>query len=66
MPNPTLRRLGARDAWLGLGATAVLTAIVFLAGVLPGTILELARSAAVDLLDPAPYIAATGLAGTAP
>lgn len=65
-PNPDLRPLGRRTAWLGLGATALLTATVLAAGVLPGTILELGRSAAVDLLDPSPYIAATGLAGATP
>jgi multicomponent Na+:H+ antiporter subunit D len=65
-PNPDLRPLGRRQTWLGLGAAAGVTLAVVLAGLLPGTILELGRSAAVDLLDPAPYVTATGLMEVAP
>jgi multicomponent Na+:H+ antiporter subunit D len=65
-PNPRLRRLSARESWFGLGATAVLTFVVVALGLVPTPVLELGRAAAIDLLDPAAYIAATGLSGGTP
>jgi multicomponent Na+:H+ antiporter subunit D len=65
-PHGGLSRLTARQAWFGLGATAVLTVAVMALGIAPDAILRLARAAAVDLLDPGAYVAATGLAGDAP
>jgi multicomponent Na+:H+ antiporter subunit D len=58
--------LGRRDAWAGLGATAALTIAVVALGLLPDTLLALGRAAAFDLINPAGYIAATGLAGGTP
>lgn len=65
-PNPGLRPLGRRQAVFGLGATVAVTLAVVLAGMLPGALLELGRSAALDLLDPAAYLAAVGLPEAAP
>jgi multicomponent Na+:H+ antiporter subunit D len=66
LANPNLRPLGVRQGWFGLGATAALTFIVVALGMVPTAVLELGRAAAIDLLDPAAYIAATGLAGGGP
>jgi multicomponent Na+:H+ antiporter subunit D len=66
VPNAGLRPLSARQNLFGLGATAVLTFAVVALGLVPTAILELGRAAAIDLLDPTAYIAATGLAGGAP
>jgi multicomponent Na+:H+ antiporter subunit D len=66
VPNAGLRPLSARQNLFGLGATAVLTLAVVALGLAPTAILELGRAASIDLLDPAAYIAATGLAGAAP
>ena len=44
-----------------IGATTVLTALVLVAGLWPGPILELGRAAAAGLLDPGGYIRAVGL-----
>lgn len=63
-PNPDLRRLTARERWLGLGSATVLTAIVVLAGLVPNPLLEIGRAAALGLLQPQAYIEATGLGGT--
>lgn len=49
-------------ARLGLGATALLTAAIVLAGLWPAPLLDGARSGAADIADPARYVAATGLA----
>ncbi len=65
-PNERLRALSRRERWFGLGATALLTALVFALGLFPNTLLELGRAAAMDLLDPGAYVAATGLAGGTP
>jgi multicomponent Na+:H+ antiporter subunit D len=65
-PNPRLRPLSTREGWFGLGATAVLTFVVVALGLVPTAVLELGRAAAIDLLDPAAYIAATGLSGGTP
>jgi len=61
-PNAALRALGRRTRWLGLGPTVALAAIVLLLGLFPEPLLALAREGARGLLDPARYIAATGLA----
>ncbi|WIY53638.1 proton-conducting transporter membrane subunit [Devosia sp. YIM 151766] len=53
-------------ARLGLGAASVLTAGIVLAGLWPAPLLDSARSGAQDIVEPARYIAATGLAGSAP
>ena len=47
----------------GLTAAALLTAGVVLAGLAPGLMLAVGRTAAAGLLDPTAYIAATGLGG---
>jgi multicomponent Na+:H+ antiporter subunit D len=66
VPNANLRPFSARQNLFGLGATGALTLAVVLLGLVPTAILELGRAASIDLLDPAAYIAATGLAGGAP
>jgi multicomponent Na+:H+ antiporter subunit D len=65
LPNDRLVPLGARARWLGLGSTAVLAVIVLLLGLFPEPLLGFAREGAKGLLDPAHYIAATGLAEAA-
>ncbi|HHY50124.1 MAG TPA: Na+/H+ antiporter subunit D, partial [Alphaproteobacteria bacterium] len=44
MPNPRLKRPARRESWLGLGATALLTAMVLVLGLLPNLLLEIGRS----------------------
>jgi multicomponent Na+:H+ antiporter subunit D len=65
-PNEQLRPLDRRERWLGLGPTTVLTLAVVLLGLLPNPLLDLGRTAARDLLQPGPYILATGLAEASP
>lgn len=65
-PNDKLRPLNRNERWLGFGATAVLTAAVVALGLLPNPLLDLGRTAALDLLQPKAYVAATGLMGAAP
>ena len=65
-PNENLRPLDMRERWLGLGAVTVLTGIVVVLGLLPEPIVALGRAAASDLLQPANYVAATGLGGGGP
>ncbi|KQX41997.1 hypothetical protein ASD04_18210 [Devosia sp. Root436] len=55
-----------RGAWLRLGATGALVAIVVAAGLWPNGLFEALRFGAPDLLDPSRYVAAIGLAGGAP
>jgi multicomponent Na+:H+ antiporter subunit D len=62
LPNPDLRPLGTKQRALGLVPTAVLTLLVLLLGLFPEPLLAFARAGAQGLLNPAPYIAATGLA----
>ncbi|UXN73491.1 proton-conducting transporter membrane subunit [Devosia sp. A8/3-2] len=62
----TLRTPGVREQWLGLGASVVLTALIVLAGLWPNLLFEGARAGAADLVDPARYIAAFGLAEATP
>jgi multicomponent Na+:H+ antiporter subunit D len=59
--NPDVRPLSGRQLWLGLGATAALTIAIVLLGLVPNLLLDLGRSAALDLLNPIAYIEATGL-----
>lgn len=65
-PNERLQPLARRERRLGLGATTALTCAVVLLGLLPNLLLDLGRTAARDLLEPGPYIAATGLAEATP
>ena len=65
LPNPDLRPLGRRARTLGLVPTALLTLLVLLLGLFPEPLLAFARDGARGLLDPAHYIAATGLAEAA-
>ena len=52
--------------WLRLGATGALVAVVVAAGLWPNGLFEALRLGAPDLLDPARYVAAIGLAGATP
>jgi multicomponent Na+:H+ antiporter subunit D len=61
MPNPDLKPLGRRARWLGLWPTALLALVVLLLGLLPEPLLRFARDGAAGLLDPARYVAATGV-----
>ena len=54
------------DGWLRLGATGALVAVVVAAGLWPNGLFEALRLGAPDLLDPARYVAAIGLAGGTP
>lgn len=65
VPNAELKPLPQRLRRLALGPLLVLAAIVLLLGLFPEPLLALAREGARGLLDPAPYIAATGLAEAA-
>jgi multicomponent Na+:H+ antiporter subunit D len=65
-PNPDLKPLSRQVRWLGLGSASVLTLVVLLLGLWPEPLLGFGREAAVGLLRPANYIAATGLEGAAP
>lgn len=64
--NPNLRPLGRAATWAGIGTTAVLTALVVALGLYPDPLLQLGYAAAHDLLEPASYIAATGIEGGTP
>jgi multicomponent Na+:H+ antiporter subunit D len=50
----------------GIGASVVLVVVIVTAGLWPNLLVESARLAAVEMLDPQRYIAAFGLGGTAP
>ncbi|MBK8085929.1 MAG: Na+/H+ antiporter subunit D [Devosia sp.] len=56
-----LRPLDASQRWFGLGSVAVLTGLVAALGLVPEPLMAFGRLAAAGLLDPAAYIAATGL-----
>ena len=58
--------LAGPEAWLRLGATGALAALVVAAGLWPNILFEALRLGAPDLLDPARYVAAIGLAGGSP
>lgn len=60
-PNPNLRPLSRREAWLGLAPTMALTALVVLAAFVPDSLFKLGDTAARDLLTPALYVEAVGL-----
>jgi multicomponent Na+:H+ antiporter subunit D len=61
-----LHALSGRQSWFGLGATAVLVLAIVAAGLWPNSLFEAALLGAGDLLDPAAYGAAVGLAGGMP
>jgi multicomponent Na+:H+ antiporter subunit D len=52
--------------WLRLGAAGAVAALVVVAGLWPNTLFEILRLGAPDLLDPARYTTAIGLAGALP
>ena len=56
----------ARRGRLAFGASAVLALAILAAGLWPNPLMEGALTAAADLVDPARYVAAVGLAGGAP
>ncbi len=66
LPNPGLRPLSAGQLRWGAPATAALATLVLAAGLWPDPLMVAAQAAAADLLDPARYIAAVGLAGVQP
>ncbi len=66
LANSELVPLGRRVRWLALAPTALLAAVVLLLGLFPEPLLGFAREGATGLLDPAQFIAATGLAEAAP
>lgn len=66
VPNDRLRPLQRRELWLGFGPTVALVGIVVALGLFPNPLLDLGRSAALDLLQPGAYVAATNLAGGTP
>jgi multicomponent Na+:H+ antiporter subunit D len=61
-----IRPLTPAGRWLGLGAATLLGAVVLALGVYPEPLMAFGRAAAQDLLHPAAYIEATGLAGATP
>ncbi len=65
-PNPDLKPLKPRVAWLGLGSAGLLALIVLGLGLWPEPLLGFGKAAADGLLRPAGYIAATGLAEGGP
>ena len=65
-PTAELRPLSPQARRLGLAPTVVLAAIVLALGLFPELLLGFAREGAEGLLDPARYVAATGLAEAAP
>ena len=58
--------LSRQGDWLRFGATGALVGVVVAAGLWPNGLFEALRLAAPDLLDPARYVAAIGLAGASP
>lgn len=63
LPNDSLRPLSRHERNFGLTGAAVLTLLIVISGLLPGLLLDAARVAASDLLQPARAIAAVGLGG---
>jgi multicomponent Na+:H+ antiporter subunit D len=53
-------------AWIRLGTTGVLVAVIVGAGLWPNGLFEALRLGAPDLIDPSRYVAAIGLAGGTP
>ncbi len=62
LPNPRLRALSRPERLLSLGPTAVLGLLVVGLGLLPEGLIGWGRAAAIELLQPDRYLAATGLA----
>jgi len=60
-PNDRLRPMSGPEFRWGLLPAAVLTALIFWFGVQPNLVIVGGRTAAVDMLDPARYVASTGL-----
>ena len=66
-PTETVVTVASRQGeWFRLGATGALVAVVVAAGLWPNSLFEALRLGAPDLLDPARYVAAVGLAGGSP
>ncbi|MDB5530598.1 MAG: Na+/H+ antiporter subunit [Devosia sp.] len=61
-----LNVLPARERWFGFGAVTVLVAAIVLAGLWPDWLFQAALTGAGDIVEPAGYIAAVGLAGGGP
>jgi len=61
-----MRVLSRREAGFGFGAAAALALVIFVIGLWPNPLFAAARIGAGDLLDPARYVAAVGLAGGVP
>jgi len=58
--------MGGQEAWLRLGATGALVAMIVAAGLWPNFLFEIAGIGAGDMLDPSRYVSAVGLAGVLP
>ncbi|WDR06435.1 proton-conducting transporter membrane subunit [Devosia rhodophyticola] len=58
--------LGRRDSRLALWPCVVLVAAIMIVGLAPNYLLDAAQRGARDLIDPARYVAAVGLAGNSP
>ena len=65
-PEPIATLVAKDRQWLRLGSAGLLVAIVMAAGLWPNFLFEAVRIGAADILDPARYIAAVGLAGATP
>jgi multicomponent Na+:H+ antiporter subunit D len=65
-PNPNLRRLTSREAWLGVWPVSLMALLVVLLGLWPQPLFELGFTAARDLLEPVRYIEAVGLPEAGP
>ncbi len=65
-PNPDLKPLDRRSVWLGVAPAGLLTFVVLVLGLWPEPLLAFGKAAAAALMQPADYIAATGLAGAYP
>ena len=66
LPNPDLRPLSAPQWRPGLAAGFAMTALVLALGLFPEPLMAFGKQAAAALVDPAAYIAATGLAEVTP
>jgi len=61
-----LQPLSRRERWFGFGAVTILTLLIVALGLWPDWLFQAALMGAGDMLDPAGYIAAVGLAGGGP
>ena len=66
VPNDKLQPLKRNEQWLGFGSAVVLVAMVVALGLFPNPLLDLGRTAAMDLLQPDAYVSATNLAEGTP